>query len=548
MERCQSVKHARRAASCAGFDGLFSVFLVVCGALALAVTATSARASSLEAVLMPFHCSWKAGEPVLTPSLATAYEIVGSRQQRPYTACRDRAGRACATVMVHRFQIQCGERLVAWHRIAPLLRQEGVGLSWIRGGVLNLVGSHKRDAGGAGDASGPHLRMALPAGFAPIGEVGARLAFNRAAEAALREQSPSAHADGGPASDPALLAKVLVPGPSSPESWSTEVSAASPMPPAPAERSMTDRLNAPRVAPAEHAVVGFDVVAIIAVFGGLLIAVGVVAGWSAWRRFYALPHGLAADQASWEGTPLFGAGSVISRGLARFRSSPVLRTMGRHMWSGIGAVWFAVRWALLGPFHADGRPREAGSWTSRSPTGDGHETLDRLFDKTEAQVARLGQGHALHETLVGELRSVRKRFNVNTVLAQDEADAKSTARRQASLVRAAIRDLERIGKIARSAELSLKAGGRRGAAGAAAAAVEMPQTVAEAYQVFGVSETVGDAALKKVVDGLRMSWHPDLAHDDEDRIVRGDRIKQINLAWDLIKAQRSNRARARDAA
>jgi hypothetical protein len=44
--------------------------------------------------------------------------------------------------------------------------------------------------------------------------------------------------------------------------------------------------------------------------------------------------------------------------------------------------------------------------------------------------------------------------------------------------------------------------------------------------------------LKKIVDALRMSWHPDHARDAADRVLREDRIRQINIAWDLINTKR----------
>ena len=63
----------------------------------------------------------------------------------------------------------------------------------------------------------------------------------------------------------------------------------------------------------------------------------------------------------------------------------------------------------------------------------------------------------------------------------------------------------------------------------------MPQSVAEAYRVLGINAAAEPAVTKKLVDALRMSWHPDYARDNADRIKREDRMKQINAAWDLIK-------------
>jgi hypothetical protein len=68
----------------------------------------------------------------------------------------------------------------------------------------------------------------------------------------------------------------------------------------------------------------------------------------------------------------------------------------------------------------------------------------------------------------------------------------------------------------------------------------MPQTRAEALQVLGigVAPTANEAAIKKIVDGLRQSWHPDHARDEADRVMRELRSKQINAAWELLRSQR----------
>jgi hypothetical protein len=68
----------------------------------------------------------------------------------------------------------------------------------------------------------------------------------------------------------------------------------------------------------------------------------------------------------------------------------------------------------------------------------------------------------------------------------------------------------------------------------------MPRTRADAMQVLGMAMTphASDAALKKIVDGLRLTWHPDLARDEDDRQQRELRIKQINAAWEIIQGRR----------
>lgn len=66
------------------------------------------------------------------------------------------------------------------------------------------------------------------------------------------------------------------------------------------------------------------------------------------------------------------------------------------------------------------------------------------------------------------------------------------------------------------------------------AALQVITTRLEAYAFLGVNASSSEALLKKTVNALRQCWHPDLATDEEDRRLREIRIKQINVAWDLI--------------
>ncbi len=58
-------------------------------------------------------------------------------------------------------------------------------------------------------------------------------------------------------------------------------------------------------------------------------------------------------------------------------------------------------------------------------------------------------------------------------------------------------------------------------------------------QVLGASPDASIDVIKKIVDGLRQSWHPDLAKSDDDRLYREQRVKQINVAWDILSGRRS---------
>ena len=70
----------------------------------------------------------------------------------------------------------------------------------------------------------------------------------------------------------------------------------------------------------------------------------------------------------------------------------------------------------------------------------------------------------------------------------------------------------------------------------------LPQTHDDALHILGMGVTskASLTAMKKIVDGLRLSWHPDHATDDADRAIRELRIRQINTAWDLIAASHTH--------
>jgi hypothetical protein len=68
----------------------------------------------------------------------------------------------------------------------------------------------------------------------------------------------------------------------------------------------------------------------------------------------------------------------------------------------------------------------------------------------------------------------------------------------------------------------------------------LPSNRSEALQVLGASPETAEDVLKKIVKTLRQKWHPDLANREEERRVRGLRLKQINVAWDIICGKRAS--------
>lgn len=67
----------------------------------------------------------------------------------------------------------------------------------------------------------------------------------------------------------------------------------------------------------------------------------------------------------------------------------------------------------------------------------------------------------------------------------------------------------------------------------------IPSSYEQALDILGASPDASLGAIKKIVDGLRQNWHPDLARSESDRLYRESRSRQINVAWDLVSRHRS---------
>lgn len=148
--------------------------------------------------------------------------------------------------------------------------------------------------------------------------------------------------------------------------------------------------------------------------------------------------------------------------------------------------------------------------------------LAKRLTEIERIVSHLKDGSPLRDVLNQELRLIHYRISAATDAART---GQTPPERSAARFHGLVREMERV---------------RRFADGAAASVIDpqdhlaLPSTPSEAYALLGVNEDAPIATVKKLVDALRVTWHPDHARNESDRILREERIKQINSAWDLI--------------
>jgi hypothetical protein len=210
----------------------------------------------------------------------------------------------------------------------------------------------------------------------------------------------------------------------------------------------------------------------------------------------------------------------------------VLSAMAFYAWRASPGVLLAFAGGLTGRRWRYGLERSARQLAllAQRTSSPGEVTLTNAADtvaallaQAEAEVAALTSARPLREALEVELAAIRQRLAVaRAAIAGGGGQAPRPA------FRILVRDIERIRRIVESAAASLSVP-REG--------VRMPRTRSEAFDVLGVNPDVSEAILKKITDALRMSWHPDHAKDEDDRQIRESRMKQINIASDLISAK-----------
>ena len=184
------------------------------------------------------------------------------------------------------------------------------------------------------------------------------------------------------------------------------------------------------------------------------------------------------------------------------------------------------------------RPSPVG-WLAARSAGLGEGEAPRavaLRSKAEGQISRITNSldrlvtvAPLRNALARDLQASERRLAAVVAgisAARIEPAAWARARRRLERI---AQDLDRLQQIADSAVSSMS--GLR-------AQAELPRNKDEAYVTLGVTAGVSEPILKKLVEALRISWHPDLARNDEERAARDIRIKEINVAWDLITGKR----------
>ena len=456
-------------------------------------------AGPAEQIVLPFDCRLTGGRVEASPSSDQAYRIFGPREQKVFRACSRQNPDRCRSFMLHRFTMACGGARVTWpefyaaisaHTGRRAVLDEGqiryrVGERWRARENYGFDDPFEDRPGGPGAGGGT---VTMPRGFAPL--TGTNAIFTpldpRVAELEEAEGRKDLDPDAPPVAD--LKPPAPVPAKRPPEERvMADAKPADPAPPAaeiksaPPPAPATVTAPAPQPAPApEPAPAVAPSAAVSATTPPPPMAPTILNNPAAAKlRDAASPEKESATTVV--------AASEVPLPAASPGSNPSPPATSVKGWEGSGGsralsmpplyIAMAIAAATLLALLAILKQQAAQAMGQAAPVAGPrpHGPDEPVLPGFDPPAASPGQALALREPAAPP-----------------------------------------------------------SATGRAGQATGMPATRAEALDLLGLSADAPEAAIRKVVEALRQSWHPDLATTKEDRAAREERLKRINVAADLL--------------
>ena len=472
--------------------GLFTRGYIILAATCLC--ALPALADDL--LVMPYRCSIVGGRPLLTPAQNQGHRIIGAREQRSLRTCAPMNPMLCRQWTIHRFDMDCDGSPMPWATVVANLHPER---AWLDNGRLHIrmppswtmaaddpcaapPGQSERWRYGrlqryCADrrALAPPAFVEMPAGFAPLLGI----------DAIFVTPSPKTVAQ-LPA--PSVQPPVVPVAPISPSPARTEPSSST-RPPAqeapPAKAPGSSNAEALAVAPAPMPVV---------------------------------PKIINRSEAVAETTaPAAGSSNAEVVAVAPSAAPVVPKIINRN---DAGAATTAPPSLPAPPSESSVEKSSVLTMTTAAPT----PAPSGLTFARGAVVVLACVLAAFAAIAVILVRARRHQPARGRTVAPTSVDRRR--QRQAVPVRQQATEASAIWSTP-----TTSAGSTWNE--------EVPHTRSDALRVLGMGVTADAnvAAMKKIVDGLRQTWHPDLARDPSDRELRERRMKQINVAWDILAAK-----------
>lgn len=486
--------------------------------IATTAALVGAIAEAGELLVIPYTCRVVDGAPVLTPAADQGYAIIGQREQRDFTACSPVNPAMCRRWALYRFDVDCAGKRVPWTSLSAAADAHIGGRSWIENGRMHVempprwnvapddpCARRSRNAwrsGGLGRycadgrAMAPPPVVEMPAGFAPMLELdgifvadGARVSGLDPAAARTVTEHPSPKTTRAEAPRPTRAADTPVK--KAPAAPPTAKSEPVPAPPNPAQPESTP------------------------------------------------PSPAVSETVTAAGTPL--APTIINA-----PNSPSVKAQRDQMAIAPPETTSALAVAKDAPVEV------AESDIDKEPTPHAEPAAPAAESNSKSIAVTLvdGLGKSLSPTLLG-LAGVTMLGLLALAFAYRRDQTQPSFGLSRDLAAVSLDGRTGSGALVRSGgSLTATAPADRPPQSPVPTRIQppanwgdaVPQTREEALQVLGmgVAPQVNETAIKKIVDGLRLSWHPDYASSPQDRELRELRMKQINAAWDIIVGRRES--------
>ena len=510
---------------------------------------------------MPYACSAYGGRVTLSPSREEAYRIYGQREERPYTVCSPINPSACRTWLLHRFELDCGGTRVDWLSVVEAASEQTTGRAWVEDGRLRMRMNQYwgGSGGGIGPDDDPYPRwrrqgpygdnfpdrgmrrrgavVEMPPGFAPAFGLPIRFvpadlpgtAFDPRAGAEAPSKGGVPKSAGIDREMPGPLVRDLPPRePLAKEPVAKAPAAKEPIARDPAAKTpqvagsvTTAPSNVPKSEPAVRPVAKSTEPPAEAP-----VQVKPKAPEKAPEPAREVA---AADPATSTGAitvvpkiinrPAGAEPSTVGQSAPAKPATPITEKAPDPVLPRVAEVKPKI----------DAAP--AAKPSIPIDVSPGPSTLTAVAPSSTTQ-ALVGFA-ALVALALGLFVWARRR-------------------EQLSLAGAGAREFGSVnfgGRTVWSKAGTALSRPRRPAAAAPNLPVEtqatafgdgqVPRTHEEARHVLGTSPDASEAAIKKIVEGLRQSWHPDLATSKADRHLREQRTTQVNVAWDILSGKRA---------
>lgn len=479
--------------------------------LALAVlTLAGSSALASELLVMPYTCIMAGGRPLLAAGPEQSHQIIGRREQRRFTACSPANPDMCRTWTVHRFDLDCDGARVPWTAVVAAANNERrTQRAWLDDGRLMLrmprswsydeddaCARQPRFFDGAGRlrrycderrADAPPPVVEMPMGFAPMLGIDGFFVESAQPPAGAESSQPAPASPGPPPvaaapAPPSKTARAETPPPPRSEHPAAPIQETKP-PPAPAAKATAPQ--SPKAATPPPVQSGGPVVPKII------------------NRPDAPPD--APPAAAQTPAP---------------KAAPAPRVVAE-------APQPQQDWT---PKVAVSEPASAQTTLDDTPA-----TISLLSIAGSPAVGAFAAFMVLTSALLAAFFVVRRREQLRA-----DTRPRDVAGAQLYSPRVGRRTVGAQAVALRRAPAAPPAPPPPARPAPPALGESIPRTRNEAMQMLGmgVTPSSSEAAIKKIVDGLRQSWHPDLARTEADRQLREIRMKQINAAWEILQGKR----------